>query len=252
MQMSSCRCSLATAMRAGRAPVDSNRKNKDLEAQINHLNGQLGAKESEAGQVQMLLQEVEQKCAGKDEQLDAARLAQDELRAQIKQLQEQVGEHERREAEAAAEKAAREAAEGPPPPPPEEVQRELLRAFDTAALALCREAAAKAGAALADGGGFCVGQEGFDSAAMVDAGLSTAAMAEQYLRAAMEAAVAATEPARLAAVDKWRHERRHRQQLQDQLQELKGSIRVMCRVRPPTAQEGAAVVGVTSDTALTL
>ncbi|EOD34750.1 hypothetical protein EMIHUDRAFT_52859, partial [Emiliania huxleyi CCMP1516] len=43
-------------------------------------------------------------------------------------------------------------------------------------------------------------------------------------------------------------ERRRRRLLQNQLQELKGSIRVMCRVRPTAAGEGAAVVTIPTPT----
>ena len=82
---------------------------------------------------------------------------------------------------------------------------------------------------------------------MIQAGVGEQEMAEQYLRAAMERAVSAVEPARLAAVDKWRNERKKRRILQDTLQTLKGSIRVMCRVRPAAKGEGDIAVATPSD-----
>ncbi|KAL1527776.1 hypothetical protein AB1Y20_009161 [Prymnesium parvum] len=228
---------------------DSSKKNKDLENQINFLNTQLDAKDGEVNQLLVRLQLADNAQLAKEDQLCAAKAEQDKLLQEIKKLQAVVTEHERREQLAAEKEAAERAANGPPPPLPAEVQRELLQSFDEAALMLCKEAAFKAGVAEAD---FCVGQAGFDSAAMVEAGLSMAQIAEQYLRAAMERAVSAVEPARLEAVRKWQNERKHRQQLQDQLQELKGSIRVLCRMRPATTSEGAAVANVTSDTTLSL
>ena len=79
-------------------------------------------------------------------------------------------------------------------------------------------------------------------------GCSIEERAERYLREAMEGAARAVEPARLEAVGNWQAERRRRRLLQNQLQELKGSIRVMCRVRPTAAGEGAAVVTIPTPT----
>ena len=58
----------------------------------------------------------------------------------------------------------------------------------------------------------------------------------------MERAAQAVEPARLQAVSNWRHELKQRRALQDQLQELKGSIRVMCHEHI-NRLEAARVIG---------
>ena len=136
-----------------------------------------------------------------------------------------------------------------------EVQAALLSAFDTAAATIRNEIAANAGLApgTESGDDFgCVGSAGFDSAAMLSANLPVEEIAEQYLRAVMQCAADVVEPARLQAVTGWQNELRKRRLLQDQLQELKGSIRVMCRVRPLAAGEGSSAVSVTSDSEVVL
>ena len=59
---------------------------------------------------------------------------------------------------------------------------------------------------------------------MLSANVPVEEIAEQYLRAVMQCAADVVEPARLQAVTGWQNELRKRRQLQDQLQELKGSI----------------------------
>ena len=186
-----------------------------------------------------------------------ARLAQSEAAHQ--QTKKRVAELEAQVQAAADEKAAAEAAAAqralePVPPPASEVRAELLAAFDAQMAALQSELAQSAGLSdedvqMADGDDtFCVGQDGFDSAAMLKAGVPVEEMAKEYLQRAMQRAAASVEPARLQAVAGWQAELRKRRQLQDQLQELKGSIRVMCRVRPLAPSEGPApVVNVTAD-----
>ena len=186
-----------------------------------------------------------------------ARLAQSEAAHQ--QTKKRVAELEAQVQAAADEKAAAEAAAAqralePLPPPASEVRAELLAAFDAQMAALQSELAQSAGLSdedvqMADGDDtFCVGQDGFDSAAMLKAGVPVEEMAKEYLQRAMQRAAASVEPARLQAVAGWQAELRKRRQLQDQLQELKGSIRVMCRVRPLAPSEGPApVVNVTAD-----
>ena len=102
----------------------------------------------------------------------------------------------------------------------------------------------------ADAGGgaaFRVGTAGFDSAAFVAAGLSCEEIAAQYVRAVAEQTAAVGDGARLEAVEKWMHERAKRRLLQDELQELKGSIRVLCRQRPLAAHEGESATSVPTD-----
>ena len=190
-----------------------------------------------------------------------ARLAQSEAAHQ--QTKKRVAELEAQVQAAADEKAAAEAAAAqralePLPPPASEVRAELLAAFDAQMAALQSELAQSAGLSdedvqMADGDDtFCVGQDGFDSAAMLKAGVPVEEMAKEYLQRAMQRAAASVEPARLQAVAGWQAELRKRRQLQDQLQELKGSIRVMCRVRPLAAGEGSSAVSVTSDSEVVL
>ena len=147
----------------------------------------------------------------------------------------------------------------------------LLAAFDGAVSEVLAEAAARAGVAAppaaggdgdatmgdgdddgdaADAGGgaaFRVGTAGFDSAAFVAAGLSCEEIAAQYVRAVAEQTAAVGDGARLEAVEKWMHERAERRLLQDELQELKGSIRVLCRQRPLAAHEGESATSVPTD-----
>ena len=87
---------------------------------------------------------------------------------------------------------------------------------------------------------------------MLSANVPVEEIAEQYLRAVMQCAADSVEPARLQAVTGWQNELRKRRLLQDQLQELKGSIRVMCRVRPLAPGEGSSAVGVSSDAEVVL
>ena len=202
-------------------------------------------------------QTAEQNSAAAKAQLEQAQAEQKQLRMQIRSLEQQaqattLAAEENSAAEAAA--AAQKALE-PVPPPAAEVQAALLSAFDTAAATIRNEIAANAGLTAGTESGddaFCVGQQGFDSAAMLSANLPVEEIAEQYLRAVMQRAADVVEPARLQAVTGWQNELRKRRLLQDQLQELKGSIRVMCRVRPLAAGEGSSAVSVVSDSEVVL
>ena len=184
-------------------------------------------------------------------ELAASTAREQQLAGLNEQLQARVEALERSAAEKAAAEAARLAAEGPPPPSPEEVQRNVLRAFDAAKAAVCAELAARVGAPSASVDEADVSmveaEDSLNADRLMEAGVSMDQAAEQYLRAAMEAAVAAVEPARLEAASKWKLELKKRRQLQDVLQELKGSIRVMCRVRPLAPSEGEGAVSVPSD-----
>ena len=222
------------------------------DTQIKSLEQESARKDTELEFMQKQMQAEQQHTSIKAQELSVAAAEVQRLQQEVLQRDERLRDWERQEQ--ARLEAAAAAAERPPPPEPAEVKKELLSAFDGALQLVCNELAAKAGVAAShdSGASFCVGQEGFDSAAMVDAGLPADAMAEQYLRVAMDRAVAAVEPARVEAIEKWCNERAKRRQLQDQLQEIKGSIRVMCRVRPPAANEGDVVVHTSSDTALAL
>lgn len=136
----------------------------------------------------------------------------------------------------------------PVPPNPVEVRQQVMAAFGAATGSLCRELALSAGTA-------ACGEEvvdGCEPVTMDAEGVGLEAAAETYLRAAMDRAVRAVEPARLEAIDKWRVELKRRRALQGQLQEIKGSIRVMCRIRPTAAGEGEPVVTLPTSTDVVL
>ena len=206
---------------------------------------------------QQRLEESENRCTQRIDELKASKEKEQQLTVQLHGAEEEVARHERRVQE--EEEARIAAAEAPPPPQPEEVQREMMRAFDTAAAAICTELAARTGTDApmdvdvpTGGGSFVVGQDGLDADAMIEAGVPVATMAEQYLRAVTERAERAFEGSVQDAVEKWRKELKKRRTLQDQLQELKGSIRVMCRVRPAGADEGESAVSTTNDSDLAI
>ena len=207
----------------------------------------------------------------KELELEQAEVAQ--LRPQLRAREEEVAGHERRIREEEEAKAAAAAREGPPPATPEEVKREMLKAFEEAANAVCKEIAADSGAATVgddedrivevgdddematgeEGGAssstsFVAGKDGLDAEAMIDAGVPVVTMAEQYLRAVCERVSAVEQRAREEVITKWRNELGKRRALQDELQEIKGSIRVMCRVRPAGRDEGESAVTTFSDT----
>jgi hypothetical protein len=128
-----------------------------------------------------------------------------------------------------------------------------MAAFGAATASLCRElslsacvAAGSEEVVLAD----AISE--FEPDAMDAEGVGLEVKAEMYLRAAMDRAVRAVEPARLEAIDKWRGELKRRRILQGQLQEIKGSIRVMCRVRPTAAGEGESVLTLPTSTDVVL
>lgn len=130
----------------------------------------------------------------------------------------------------------------PVPPNPAEVQTEIFRVFRKAAMSLCHEVALAAGVDSETADGIASGVEDLPMAMANEEGMELESRADAFLRAVMEQAVRAVEPARIEALQKWRGELKRRRILQDQLQELKGSIRVMCRIRPTTPDEGEAVV----------
>jgi len=229
----------------------------DKESEISRLKSEVEAKDEEVQMAVGQAQTAEQNRATAKAQLEQAQAEQKQLRVQIRSLEQQaqataLAAEEKSAAQAAV--AAQKALE-PVPPPAVEVQAALLSAFDTAAATIRNEIAANAGLApgTESGDDFgCVGSAGFDSAAMLSANLPVEEIAEQYLRAVMQCAADVVEPARLQAVTGWQNELRKRRLLQDQLQELKGSIRVMCRVRPLAAGEGSSAVSVTSDSEVVL
>ena len=229
----------------------------DKESEISQLKADVEAKEDEVQVATGQAQTAEENSASAKAQLEQAQAEQKQLRAQVRSLEQQAqatafAAEENSAAEAAV--AAQKALE-PVPPPAAEVQAALLSAFDTAAATIRSEVAASAGLAPAgesDDDFGCVGSAGFDSAAMLSANLPVEEIAEQYLRAVMQCAADVVEPARLQAVTGWQNELRKRRLLQDQLQELKGSIRVMCRVRPLAAGEGSSAVSVMSDSEVVL
>ena len=229
----------------------------DKESEISRLKSEVEAKDEEVQMAVGQAQTAEQNSATAKAQLEQAQAEQKQLRVQIRSLEQQAqatafAAEENSAAEAAV--AAQKALE-PVPPPAAEVQAALLSAFDTAAATIRSEVAASAGLAPAgesDDDFGCVGSAGFDSAAMLSANLPVEEIAEQYLRAVMQCAADVVEPARLQAVTGWQNELRKRRLLQDQLQELKGSIRVMCRVRPLAAGEGSSAVSVMSDSEVVL
>jgi hypothetical protein len=229
----------------------------DKESEISRLKSEVEAKDEEVQMAVGQAQTAEQNRATAKAQLEQAQAEQKQLRVQIRSLEQQaqataLAAEEKSAAQAAV--AAQKALE-PVPPPAVEVQAALLSAFDTAAATIRNEIAANAGLAPgteSDDDFGCVGSAGFDSAAMLSANLPVEEIAEQYLRAVMQCAADVVEPARLQAVTGWQNELRKRRLLQDQLQELKGSIRVMCRVRPLAAGEGSSAVSVTSDSEVVL
>ena len=229
----------------------------DKESEISRLKSEVEAKDEEVQLAVGQAQTAEQNSAAAKAQLEQAQAEHKQLRAQIRSLEQQA----QATALAAAEKEAAQAAEAaqkalePVPPPATEVQAALLSSFDTAAATIRSEIAASAGLAPgteSDDDFGCVGSAGFDSAAMLSANVPVEEIAEQYLRAVMQCAADSVEPARLQAVTGWQNELRKRRLLQDQLQELKGSIRVMCRVRPLAAGEGSSAVSVLSDSEVVL
>ena len=227
------------------------RKMEEADHAVTEVKGQLAASQDEVRFAQQRLSESEVRSAARADQQKASNAENQQLQSTIRELRNTIHEHKDRVAEEEAQKE-RDIAEGRgPPPPAEQVQQEMLQAFDTAAATVSAELAEKAGVRAveeAEGDGFVVGADGLDSASMIEAGVPVEAMAEQYLRAAMERAATAVEPARLQAVAKWRNEASQRRDLQNQLQELKGSIRVFCRVRPPGPGEGEAAVSTPSET----
>lgn len=141
----------------------------------------------------------------------------------------------------------------PVPPDPSEVRQQVMLAFGAATASLCRELALRTGLAASDSDVVIAdSMRDFEPVAMDTEGVSLEAKAETYLRAAMDRAVRAVEPARLEAIDKWRGELKRRRILQGQLQEIKGSIRVMCRVRPTAAGEGEPVLTLPTSTDVVL
>ena len=245
------------------------RKVEQLESDNQALQGQVTTAQAETGFVQQRLQESDERCAQRADELKTTREREQQLIVQLRAKEEEVAVHERRIADEEAAKAA--AGEEPPPPKPEEVRREMLRAFDAAAASICAEFAARHGvedeAATGDEpmdvtddaagpavttSAFVIGEDGLDADAMLEAGVPIGTMAEQYLRAVTERAEGVCDKARLQAVEKWRNELGRRRLLQDQLQELKGSIRVMCRVRPAGEGEGESAVSKTNDSDVVL
>jgi hypothetical protein len=202
-------------------------------------------------------------------EVQAAREREEQRQREMRELEQRVAAANER-AQAEAEAHARAVAErGPPPPPPEEVELRTLKEFDAAAAAIgvIKPPACASGSA-ADGDiVMATGDDDADTEHMTAEGTATAGwlqaealmaaglpmhqIAAQYIRAAMEHGVAAGEEAKLEVARKWQMERKQRRQLQDALQELKGSIRVMCRVRPPNAAEAAegAAIAIPADAA---
>ena len=216
------------------------RQKEEKETENQRLKGELEASKNEERLKEQRIQEEAERAAKKAAELQASEQQRQELERAKRTLEEQVAAHERRLREEEEARLAKEAAEGPPPLAPEEVRKEVLRAFDAEAVRAVAEQAQKTGAA----GSSEDGDEpllDIDIEAMLEDGTSDAVIAEQYLSQVCEATVKAVEPARLQAVGKWKNELKKRRQLQDQLQELKGSIRVMCRVRPPDPGEEVSV-----------
>ena len=258
------------ALCSGVARRDLTRTVAGKDAEIESLSAKVASTEQEVQIRENRLMESEARVEQKAEEVKAAREKEQQLQSTKRALEEEVAKHERRIQEEEEKRLAKEAAEGPPPAAPEEVRREVLEAFDTAVPEVCRELAAQSGVMAGDaemaGGSsgeagssseegeepFVVGENGLDAASMLDAGVPVQEMAVQYLQQAMKRATKAVEPAKLQAVAKWRNELKKRRMLQDQLQELKGSIRVMCRIRPADAGEETAVsVNGDSDVVLT-
>ena len=65
----------------------ANREKEELEAQNGRLNSQLAAKDAEIAQLQLLRQEEERKCGVKDERLQEAAAAQEQLQARVRALE---------------------------------------------------------------------------------------------------------------------------------------------------------------------
>ena len=162
-----------------------------------------------------------------------------ELKDQVKELQQQIDQLQMEHRELTLRLEGTE--------DPNAVRQGIFSVFD-------RELAARAEAAAGapSDEGFCVGQDGFDCAAMTQAGVGDREIAEQYISHLDDLAAKAASGEVALAEDKFKAERKRRRQLQDQVQELKGSIRVMVRVRPLGATEGEAAVAVHNDTDVVL
>jgi len=227
---------------------------RELTQKIKGLETQLEETQSEAATARQDFTVSETQRKQLQTELDAARVELSQLGKALAKAQAIADQCDGRIQQETA-KLSEELAEiksRPIPPNPAEVRQQVLSAFDVATASLVEEMAEST-----SGGGvgeevFTVGVNGFDSVAMEAEGLSLEVKAEQYLRAAMGRAVRAVEPARLEAVDKWRGELKRRRALQDTLQEIKGSIRVMCRVRPTAAGEGETVVALPTPTDVVL
>ena len=220
------------------------------------LKAQLAASQAEVASIEARRQDEANRAIQKGEELQASQAQVQNLTAQVQALRDQVATFERRAKEEEEAKTAELVKRGPPPKSPEEVLRDVMHAFGDAFSRVRADVAEKAGVSetgtLSSADDEDGGPVGFDLDAIVDGTVPIAEAAEQYLRSAMEAAATAVEPARLEAVAKWRNELKKRRQLQDTLQELKGSIRVMCRVRPPSVHEGDVAVATPSDSEVVL
>ncbi|KAG8467506.1 hypothetical protein KFE25_000822 [Diacronema lutheri] len=130
------------------------------------------------------------------------------------------------------------------------------RALEMLERSLERAAAAQDGERDGAGGEGAAASTGETVEDMINAGRTGGQIATALVERAMLIGRRAADAAAHDALRRWREERTVRRQLQNSLQELKGSIRVMCRVRPLSDAERAhgseEVVQPTNDMACTL